>query len=190
MCASIFNNPENFKRFKGIIPANTKNELKDLIKIGVILLGNTGNFNWIDTSKITDMSGLFESNSNFNGDISLWDVSNTIDMSRMFYESNFNGNLYNWDVSNVKNMQFIFCKNKRFNTDISRWDITTAFELSYKDIRYPFPPSYTKGGNGIFHAFDNVSKNNLPHKCIQAYNWILNERAKRAKLAESTNRGT
>ena len=187
---SIFNNPENFERFKGIIQANTKNELKDLIKIGIILLGNDGNFNWIDTSKITDMSGLFSSNSNFNGDISLWDVSNVNEMSSMFYESNFNGNLYNWDVSNVKNMQFMFCKNIRFNTDISRWDITAAFELAYNDIHYPFLTSYTNGGNGIFHAFDNVSKNNLPHKCIQAYNWILNERAKWHKLTESTNRGT
>ena len=176
---NIFNNPENFERFKGIIQANTKNELKDLIKIGIILLGNDGNFNWIDTSKITDMSGLFSSNSKFNGDISLWNVSNVTDMSYMFYESNFNGNLYNWDVSNVKNMQFMFCKNLRFNTDISRWDITAAFKLAYVDIHYPFPTRYTNNGNGIFHAFDNVPKNNLPHKCIQAYNWILNERAKR-----------
>jgi surface protein len=136
------------------------------------------------------MSGLFSSNSKFNGDISLWNVSNVTDMSYMFYESNFNGNLYNWDVSNVKNMQFMFCKNPRFNTDISRWDITVAFELAYDDIHYPFPTKYTNGGNGIFHAFDNVPKNNLPHKCIQAYNWILNERAKQHKLTESTNRDT
>jgi len=58
---------------------------------GKHLLGNDGNFNWIDTSKITDMSRLFCADEVFNGDISLWDVSNVTDMSHMFhYAESFN----------------------------------------------------------------------------------------------------
>ena len=50
--------------------------------------GNEGNFNDIDTSKITDMSNLFDSMNKFNGDISNWDVSNVTDIVYMFYECN------------------------------------------------------------------------------------------------------
>jgi hypothetical protein len=48
------------------------------------LFGNDGNFNWIDTSSITDMSSLFDNNIKFNGHIDLWDVSNVTDMHAMF----------------------------------------------------------------------------------------------------------
>ena len=46
--------------------------------------------------------------SNFNGDISEWDVSNVKDMTSMFDDSNFNGDISNWDVSNVKYMGYMF----------------------------------------------------------------------------------
>ena len=39
----------------------------------------------------------------FNGDISNWDVSNVTDMASMFWSSPFNGNLSSWEVSNVTN---------------------------------------------------------------------------------------
>jgi surface protein len=42
--------------------------------------------------------------SQFNGNISKWDVSNVEDMSDMFSNSQFTGNISNWDVSNVENM--------------------------------------------------------------------------------------
>ena len=57
----------------------TKEELQDLLKQLVKERGNEGNFNDINTSEITDMSGLFDNIDNkdkFNGDISNWDVSN------------------------------------------------------------------------------------------------------------------
>ena len=46
--------------------------------------------------------------SQFNGDISNWDVSSVTDMSDMFSESQFNGDISNWDVSNVTNMIGMF----------------------------------------------------------------------------------
>ena len=79
----------------------TKDELKDIIKRRIESEGNECDLNDIDTSNITDMSGLFEE-SYFNGDISKWNVSNVTDMGSMFSSSKFNGDISNWDVSNVK----------------------------------------------------------------------------------------
>ena len=47
-------------------------------------------------------------NSKFNGDISRWNVSNTINMSWMFHKSMFNHDISGWDVSNVKYYDEIF----------------------------------------------------------------------------------
>ena len=61
----------------------TKEELKFIINDRVNKEGINCNLNDIDTSLITDMSGLF-SDLRFNGDISNWDVSNVKTMSYMF----------------------------------------------------------------------------------------------------------
>ena len=45
------------------------------------------------------MSSMFDGASNFNGDLSSWDVSNVINMSNMFESAiSFNGDLSSWDV--------------------------------------------------------------------------------------------
>ena len=87
----------------------TKKELQDLLKQLIEERGNEGDFNDIDTSKIKDMSNLFENNLNFNGDISKWDVSNVTDMSFMFSEcKSFNQDISNWNVSKVIHTGFMF----------------------------------------------------------------------------------
>ena len=63
----------------------TKKELKDIILQRIKTEGNEVDLNDIDVSKITDMSALFEG-TDFNGDISKWDVSNVINMRYMFAE--------------------------------------------------------------------------------------------------------
>ena len=87
----------------------TKEELQDLLKQLIEERGNEGNFNDIDTSKITDMSDLFYDLIDFNGNISQWDVSNVTDMYGMFYGCKaFNQDISAWGVSNVKDRQFRF----------------------------------------------------------------------------------
>ena len=92
----------------------TKQELKAIIKKRIEKEGNEVDLNDIDVSKITDMSGLFRG-SNFDGDISNWDVSNVTNMNYMFYKcTNFNTDISDWDVSNVKFLYdiFLYCNIK------------------------------------------------------------------------------
>ena len=65
-----------------------KAELKSLCDNLSVNLGD------IDTSRITDMSSLFDSSGRIDySGIETWDVSNVTDMSHMFDESQFNGDI-------------------------------------------------------------------------------------------------
>ena len=99
----IIKKSNNYKYFP-----ETNKELKDIIKQRIKQEGNKADLNDIDVSKITDMSYLFL-RTDFNGDISNWDVSNVKDMYGMFYWcESFNQDISNWDVSNVTDMRYMF----------------------------------------------------------------------------------
>jgi surface protein len=52
---------------------------------------------------------LFKDKSDFNDDISAWNVSSVTSIKGMLLGcETFNGDLSRWDVSNVNNMQFTF----------------------------------------------------------------------------------
>ena len=67
-----------------------------------------------DTSKVTNMYGLFYKATSFNQPLNNWNVSNVTNMESMFEESmfetasSFNQPLNNWNVSNVRNMNRMF----------------------------------------------------------------------------------
>ena len=85
----------------------TRDELEDIIYQRIKSDGNECDLNDIYTGNITNMSYLF-ADSDFNGDISKWDVSNVTNMEHMFFRSKFNGDISKWDVSNVTDMEFMF----------------------------------------------------------------------------------
>ena len=89
------------------VQPKTKAELTRIIKNTIKGKGNNCDLNFIDTSKITDMSYQFEE-SEFNGDISKWNVSSVETMENMFSGSIFNGDISKWNVSKVKNMDYMF----------------------------------------------------------------------------------
>ena len=85
----------------------------------------------IDTSEVTNMSGLFSGKSRFNEDITYWDVSNVTDMSAMFSgASNFNQDIGGWDVSNVTDMSAMFSGASSFNQDIGGWDVSNVTDMN------------------------------------------------------------
>lgn len=110
----------------------TKIELRKLILDEEIELSE------IDTSKITDMSHLFEPTLSggeqarffFEG-IEDWDVSNVKDMSYMFcYARNFNADISGWNVSKVKNMRGMFQFASSFNQDIGMWNVSNVENMA------------------------------------------------------------
>ena len=62
---------------------SSSEDLYKAAKHSCILFGNKCSLNWIDVSGIDDMSNLFKL-SEFDGDISRWDVSSVKNMSHMF----------------------------------------------------------------------------------------------------------
>ena len=82
--------------------------------------------NW-DVSNVINMIGMFAETS-FNWDISIWNVSNVTDMREMFYESKFNKNISKWNVSNVTDMSYMF-KDSKFNRDISNWNVSNVTHM-------------------------------------------------------------
>ena len=60
--------------------------------------------------------------SEFNGNISEWNVSNVESMYSMFAGSDFDGDISKWDVSKVADMRYMF-QGCPFNHDISMWDV-------------------------------------------------------------------
>ena len=87
------------------------------------LLG--GDLSKLCTTKITNLSEFFYQNSDFNQDISSWDVSSVTDMNYMFYQAeSFNQDISSWDVSNVTNMGAMFSGASSFNQNLSSWDVS------------------------------------------------------------------
>ena len=89
------------------IVETSQSTIKDSIERSIKVLGDECNLNFIDTELINDMSFMFD-NSEFNGDISDWNVEKVIDMGYMFNRSKFNGDISNWNVENVTNMRYMF----------------------------------------------------------------------------------
>ena len=132
--------PLTIKQSKDIVLPNyypkTKDELKEIIFNRMKDEGNECDLNDIDVSNITDMSYLFSdfdengkriknNLSEFNGDISEWNVSNVKNMNSMFYDAkSFNCDISRWNVSNVKDMSYMFYYAESFNSDISGWKVS------------------------------------------------------------------
>jgi len=82
------------------------------------------------TSGITDMSGLFDGQPNFNADIRSWDVSSVTNMAVMFRGTPFNQPIGGWDVSNVRNMHRMF-EASSFNQNIGDWDVSKVTDMAH-----------------------------------------------------------
>ena len=83
------------------------------------------------TSGISDLSNIFMNKTDFNQDISHWDVSSVISMSNMFAGAiQFNQDISYWDVSSVTNMHFMFYQTEYFQQDIGKWDVSSVTDMT------------------------------------------------------------
>ena len=88
------------------------------------MINNEDDISRVITTLVTDMSGLFELRSEFNVDISNWDVSNVTNMESLFKgASSFNQDISCWDVNNVADMSGMFDGASNFNQDLSGWNV-------------------------------------------------------------------
>ena len=86
--------------------------------------------NW-DTSKVTNMYGLFKGATSFNQPLNNWDVECVEDMSHMFSgATSFNQPLNNWDVWRVTNMSFMFKQATSFNQPLN-WDVINVTNIHH-----------------------------------------------------------
>ena len=138
------------------IIAKNKDHLKQLIDEAIEELGPNCDLNFIDVSRITDMSGLFMS-SRFNGDISKWDVSNVEDMLMMFAHSDFdctNGDISQWEVPNLKSFNYVFYKSNVPRQIIARFNAKEKYKpglhltknYPIRGMMYMMPPGWRLGG--------------------------------------------
>ena len=126
-----------------------KYELHDIIIERIENEGNECDLNDIDVSKITDMSHLFDADldeifNDFNGDISMWNVSNVEDMTCMFYScKKFNCDISQWNVSNVKDMEWMFHGCEKFNGNkLYRWDVSNVTDMEEAFWNCPTIPKW------------------------------------------------
>ena len=124
-----------------------KYELHRYIKDYIKKNGNDCDLNHIDVSKLDDLSCLFQG-SEFDGDISGWDVSNVEYMEQTFLESKFtgkNGDISKWDVRNVRNFRQMF-DSSDIAIDLSNWEVRKGanMEFMFDNTSVKRPKWYTR----------------------------------------------
>lgn len=92
--------------------------------------GNISNWN---VANVETMSFMFYE-SEFVGDLSQWNTSSLIYMRQIFAGSenkstNFNSDISGWNVSNVEDMLGSFYYNTSFNQDIGSWDVSSVLYM-------------------------------------------------------------
>jgi surface protein len=139
-----------------------------LVKNLSFMFYKTTNFNgdisnW-DVSSATDMNFMFGLATSFNGDISQWDTSAVTDMGGLFYfASSFNGDISQWNTSAVTRMHSLFAFATSFNTDISQWDTS---QVTYMATMFLGASSF----NGNLSLWDVSASENMNKMFYDAIN--------------------
>lgn len=85
-------------------------------------------------SQVTSLSAMFIQIGAFNPDaaetIDDWDVSTITKMGSMFGATNFNGDISGWNVGKVEDMTAMFAGAEFFNQDLGDWDISSVTNMT------------------------------------------------------------
>jgi len=102
----------------------------------VSMFSGCSNFNqdlstW-DVSNVGVMSFMFENCSKFNQDLSKWNVKKVNDMPGMFAGcTSFNQPLNDWNVSGVSGMSAMFYGCKSFNQPLDKWNVKQVTDMRF-----------------------------------------------------------
>jgi len=106
------------------------NKLGNVVTMREMFRGSNynGDLSAWDMSKVESMWDMFKDAEFNNASIANWDLSSMDNMETMFGGKNckFNQDISSWDVSNVVNMQNLFKENQVFNQDLSGWDVSNV----------------------------------------------------------------
>ncbi len=84
-----------------------------------------------NVGNVTDTASMFFNCSQFNSDLSGWNVGNVTDMASMFQGcSVFSSDLSGWNVNNVTNMAGMFRGCSQFNSDLSGWAMSNVTDIN------------------------------------------------------------
>ena len=123
-----------------------------------------------DTGTVTNMSGMFARNNNFDQDIGNWNTSAVKRMDSMFLSSlAFNQDISSWDVSDVTNMSNMFYNTELFNNggvaldwaDISSLNIVTSMFYLTEAFNQPLGSSWNS---------NNITDMNSMFRSSKAFN--------------------
>lgn len=137
----------------------TKDELKKLTEDESICLSD------IDTSNIANMTELFRNSKrkNFEG-IETWNTSKVTDMSLMFNNAQyFNHDLNSWNTENLKKINYMFLGASNFNKYPYKWNldnIKEAYDVFNKDIDIKKLPINLRV-NLYFEDFEKIKDINI-----------------------------
>jgi surface protein len=110
-----------------------------------------------DVTNFVNLNGSVNSmfaSSDFNQDISGWDVSNITDMTSLFALTPFNQNISGWTTSGVTKMNSMFGGNEVFNQPIGSWDVSNVTTMNNM---FSVGPTQSSAFNQPLNTWDTSS---------------------------------
>lgn len=117
-----------------------------------------------DVSNVINMNDMFSQNRVCEFIISIWDVSNVKTMERMFMDSNFNGYINDWNVNKVETTTSMF-KNSNFNQPLNNWfsiqgrELPRIRDMSFMFTNTPFNQPINKWNVQYCNNFEMMFRN-------------------------------
>ena len=127
---------------------------------------------------VRNISNMFSGATQFNQDLSIWDVSQADSMNSVFLNAaSFNQPLNTWDVSQVINMTRMFSGASMFNQDLSGWDVrkvTSMTQMFDGSLMFNQSLNNWQVGNvaDMSFMFKNASRFNQPLNTWQVGNVV------------------
>ena len=96
-------------------------------------------------TSVTSLVGAFEDCKSLGsaGDMNAWNTAGVTDMSNMFNgDSNFNQSIYSWDVSHVTRINSMLTEDKAFNQPLDAWNVSQVTDMTamfYDDFAFNQP---------------------------------------------------